>query len=793
MNPIMEDTFRRGIDAHSSGQLQEAARLYSSILKAYPKHAGANHNIGTLSVAADHLDESIPFFKIALESDPYVEQYWISYISVLIRLGRTGDANRAIKKAKKKNLRKSIISQLKSKINQKTVAVGVSIQQDPPLDKVQHLVALLQNRQLQEAVMTSIQLIKTFSSSALLFNIQGVIYEKSAQFEKAVASFEKAIEIKPDYPDPLSNMGNTLKAMGDMDGAIEMYNQALKIEPNHFESHYNMANLLYRRNDFEKAIRWFLNAIEINKDFSEAHNNLGMAHEGNQDIESALASYKEAIRISPEFPDALHNMANLLRKEGDRDGAEEFYKKALVIKPDFPEASMNLGNVLYDAGSFEQAMHYYMAALELRPNYDGAFSNMLFCKITNPLESDESIFNSHCMFADIFENPLKKFWPVHENLPDHNRRLNIGFVSGDFRDHPIADFFEPVIKTLDTMGNYSLHAYNNSDIESKRTDDIRQYFGYWTNVANFSDEVLTSKIMQDGIDILIDLSGHTAGNRLLVFARKPAPVQASWMGYPGTTGLNAIDYFIGPSFSLPFGEFDHQFSEKILGLPLPLPYTPKVDFPPVNELPALKNGYITFGSFFRSTKISRAVVSVWASLIRNVPHSRLLIGAMEGDQDCEKFIVWFKEEAISPDRFRFENRTSLDKYYLLHNEIDIHLAPFPYIGGTTIAAAIQMGVPTLAISGKRLTSRGGAASMYYIGHPEFIANNKAEFIANGVRLSSQLEVLAKTRESLREKTTSSLFYDPNYMQAVLDKAFQKIWHRWCDGLDPVAYDVRLEE
>ena len=785
----IEEDFRKGVEAHSSGQLREAARLYAAVIKVQPGHPGANHNIGVLSIGAGNSEEGIPFFEIALAADPYVEQYWISYISALINLGLIENANRALKKAKKKSLSKLIINQLKSRITQKRMSVAGSQQADPPKDKLEYLVALLKTDNLDTILEKLNQLLKHFPSSALLFNIQGVAHQNAGHYQKAVASYQTAVNINPEYPEALCNMGNAFKHMDNLDAALYHYEQALKIKPGHFECQYNMANLFYQKGDFDQAIRFYMYAIEIKKDFAEAYNNLGLARQGKKDLDGAICSYKQAISIKPDFIDALYNMANALIQKGDLDGALVLFEKTLKIYPGFPEALLNMANTLNEKGNFDQAVQYYILALEAKPDYDGAFSNMLLCKINNPMESDESIFKSHRSYSDRFEKPLVEYWPEHKNVRDPDRHLNVGFVSGDFKDHALADFFVPVVRVLFSMENYTLHAYHNLAIEDYRTADIKQYFAHWNSVSDFSDGQLASKILEDGIDILIDLSGHTAGNRLLAFARKPAPVQASWMGYPGTTGLKSIDYFIGPSFALPFGQHDGQFSEKILGLPLPLPYCPDVDFPQVNKLPALTNGYVTFGSFFRPSKISRAVISVWAGLLREVPESRLVMGGMLGDHKNNKFIKWFNEENIDIERVRFEGRIDRKGYYLLHNGIDIHLAPFPYIGGTTIAAAIKMGVPTLVISGKRLTSSGAASAMYYVGHPEFIVSSKAEFISRGIQLSANLEELSKTRHTLRDKTITSPFYDDTYMHAVLDQALRTMWQPWCDGLDPKACNL----
>jgi predicted O-linked N-acetylglucosamine transferase (SPINDLY family) len=367
--------------------------------------------------------------------------------------------------------------------------------------------------------------------------------------------------------------------------------------------------------------------------------------------------------------------------------------------------------------------------------------------------------------------------------------LRIGFVSPDLCNHAVASFIEPVLAHLSRYPQLSLHAYYNNIIEDAVTQRLRGYLAHWHPISGISDTALAQKIRADGIDILIDLSGHTGKNRLLTFARKPAPVQASWMGYPGTTGLNAVDYYLADRFFLPPGKFSSQFTEKIVRLPANAPFLPSIEASSVNDLPALSNGHVTFGSFNRPSKINRSVIALWSQLLRALPNSRMLLGGMPEEDKYGTLIEWFVEEGIAPDRLDFHIRSDMQCYLALHHQVDICLDTFPYNGATTTLHALWMGVPTLTLAGHTTASRQGAATLGHVGLEAFVAHDAEDFVQKGISWTSDLAELSNIRTGLRERFAKSAMNQPALIAAGLQRALRIMWQRWCEGLPPALIDA----
>jgi predicted O-linked N-acetylglucosamine transferase (SPINDLY family) len=312
---------------------------------------------------------------------------------------------------------------------------------------------------------------------------------------------------------------------------------------------------------------------------------------------------------------------------------------------------------------------------------------------------------------------------------------------------------------------------------------------HWHRVAGLPDAALSAQIVADGIDILVDLSGHTGENRLLTFARKPAPVQASWIGYPGTTGLQAMDYFVADRHFLPAAQFAGQFTEQLVYLPGVVAFLPEAGAPAVNALPALTRGYVTFGSFNRPSKLSRSVIGLWSRLLRALPGSRMLLGGLPRVGEAAVLVAWFAAEGIGRERLALHERSDVPTYLGLHHEVDLCLDTFPYTGGTTTNHALWMGVPTLTLAGATAPGRQGATLLAHVGLAEFVARDAAEFVALGERWARDLPGLAAVRAGLRERYAGSPLRRPEVIAAGLERALRQMWRRWCAGLPPAPIDV----
>ena len=395
--------------------------------------------------------------------------------------------------------------------------------------------------------------------------------------------------------------------------------------------------------------------------------------------------------------------------------------------------------------------------------------------------------------AQHFETPLLHSRLPHRNSRDPDRCLQIGIVSGDLRDHAVAYLIEPLVTRWAAYPSLSLHAYYNYPTEDVVTKRLRRHFKQWHDIENLSDAKLAERINADGIDILIDLSGHTAEHRLLTFARKPAPVQASWMGYPGTTGLEAMDYYLTDRYFLPPGKFDSQFTEKLVHLPASGTFLPDKNAPPLNALPALSKGYVTFGSFNRLNKLTPSAIALWGGILRALPDARMLVGGMPKEGEYDALIAWFAREGIVRDRLSFHSRGPVHAYLALHHQVDICLDTFPYTGGTTTNHALWMGVPTLTLAGQTPPGRQGAAILGRLGLDRFIAEDVADFQQRALSWAGDLEALAAVRAGMRDRINQWPLRRPAVIAAGIEFAFRTMWKRWCAGLQAETFEVKLED
>lgn len=539
----------------------------------------------------------------------------------------------------------------------------------------------------------------------------------------------------------------------------------------------------------KNALHAFQKTAELMPEDAGAQYNLGSLQKLYRLLGDAAESYRRAIRLKPDFAEAYSNLGNVLKEIGRLDEAIENYQQALTLKPDAAEIHNNLAGILMDKCRFGEAVQGFRRALELKPGYADAYSNMLFCLFH--YEADGKIlFDESRRFAQWYETPLRPGWPHHGNERDPGRKLKIGFVSADFYNHSVAHFFELVAEHLARNPQLSLHAYYNNTIEDEVTQRLKSWLPHWTRVVGMPDEVLAKKIHEDGIDILYDLSGHTAKNRLLVFARKPAPIQVSWIGSPGTTGLSAMDYYQSDRFLFPDDRFDGQYTEKVVRLPASSAFMPNPEAPPVSTLPALANGYVTFGSFNRLSKVSREVVALWSQLLRALPDSRLLLGGMPRDDQYRTLIQWFTEENISTERLEFHQRSDMKQYLALHQQVDICLDTFPYNGGTTTFHALWMGVPTLTLSGHTLAGWAGSSILGHVGlQKEFAASDADEFVRLGRYWQDHFSELNAIRFSLRDRFAHSARGRPDVVAESMARAMRVMWQRWCSGLEPVSFEI----
>jgi predicted O-linked N-acetylglucosamine transferase (SPINDLY family) len=634
-------------------------------------------------------------------------------------------------------------------------------------------------------------LVEQHPASGYAWSVLGTSLQ--VQGKEALHCTQKAAELMPDDAVAHSNLGDALQALGKFESAAESYRRALEIQPNFAEVHNNLGVILQGLGHPDGAAASFRRALEINPDFAEAHCNLGNALQALGQFDDAAASFRRALEIKSDYVEAHINLGVVLRDLGQQDGSAASFRRALEIQPELAEVHNNLGSILQDLGQLDDVEARFRRALEIQPDFAEAHSNLLFHLCHSEEVDAQALFAEHRRFADQFEAPLRINWPQHTNSRDPDRCLRVGFVSGDLRTHAVAFFIEPLLVQLSGYPQLSLHAYANDGSEDSVTQRLRGYFKHWHPIVGLSDAALAEKIRTDGIDILIDLSGHTAKHRLLTFARKPAPVQASWMGYAGTTGLSAMDYYLADHHYLPPSQFDDLFTEKLVQLPASAPFLPFDGAPPVNALPALSNAYVTFGSFNLPRKLNPSVIALWSQLLRALPDARMVLGAMPQTGENNTLIGWFDREGIDRERLIFYPQCQMKDYLGLHHQVDICLDTFPYPGGTTSCHALWMGVPTLTMAGTTPVSRVGASVQNSVGLEGFVACSKAEFVEKGLYWAGNLAQLSEIRTGLRERFAKSAIGQPALIAAGVERALRIMWQRWCSGLPAESFEVTMQD
>jgi predicted O-linked N-acetylglucosamine transferase (SPINDLY family) len=765
----VEAQYNLGVTLQDLGRLNEAEDSYRRALQINPDYVDAHSNLGATLRGLGRLDEAEVSLRRAMEIKPDNTEVLSNLGVILHELGRLDEAEVSSRRA----------LQIKPDNAAAHSNLGNTLRD---LHRLDEAVASYQ-RALQ---------IKPDYADAH-FNLGNTLKELG-RFDEAVASYQRALQIKPDYAYAHFNLGNTLNELGRHDEAETSYRCALQINPNFAEAHYFLGLTLNDLGRMNEAVVSFRQALQINPDNAEAHHILGFTLQKLGRLYEAEASYRQALQINPDNAEAHCNLGVAIGDMGRLDEAETSYRRALQIKPDYALAHCNLGRIFWDLGHLGEAEACWRQALQLKPDFALAHSNLLFCLTQNPTVDAETLFSEHCRFGAQFESPLLANCPQFTNSPNADRALRIGFVSGDLRDHAVAYFIEPVLAHLSNYPQLTLYAYYNHVIDDNVTQRLRKHFAHWNFIAGLSDADLAEKIRADNIDILIDLSGHTAKNRLLTFACKPAPVQASWIGYPSTTGLSTMDYYLADRFYLPLGQFDNQFTEKIVQMPAAGSFLPHMGSPhDVNALPALKNGHVTFGSFNRPSKLNQAVIALWSQLLRALPDSRMLLGAMPEKGQYDTLIEWFAQEGIPRERLIFYPRMDMDAYLALHHQVDICLDTFPYNGGTTTIHALWMGVPTLTLAGGTAAGRSGATLLGHVGLDEFIASDMADFVQKGLSLATNLAALSDIRIGLRERFANSAIGQPALVAAGVERTLRIMWQRWCNGLPAKSFEVTLQD
>jgi len=607
----------------------------------------------------------------------------------------------------------------------------------------------------------------------------GTALKMDGQLDAAIDCYRQAISRQPDCADACYNMGTALQAKGQLQQAVANYRQALLLNPSFAVSHLHVVEFLAAQAQLDDTIKHFQQILTNQPDAIDAHMGLGTALRAQGRLDEAIISHRLAVELQPDCADAYFYLASALHDQGQLDQAATHYEQAILYKTShLLEAHGNLGNVLEAQGHIEDAIAAYRQALLLAPGDAAAHSSLLFTMQYASNMSPAQRFQEHQRFAERFEAPLKSNWQAHSNSRDPERRLKVGYVSGDFRNHPVALFIEPILANHDKSQVEVYGYYNNTQIVSD-TRRIAAFTDHWLACSDLNDEQLAAQIRADGIDILVDLSGHTERNRLLVFARKPAPVQATWIGYSGSTGLTAVDYRITDGWMDPPGMTERYHSESLVRLPQGgLAFKQEPGCPDVNALPALSSGGLVFASLNTINKINPVVVNVWGRILHALPQARLMLGNVTDRNLAARLLGLFEQVGISASQLILQPRLTGADYIAIHQQIDIALDPIPYNGGTTTMHSLWMGVPVITLQGDHPLSRFGTSLMSRVGLPEFICQTEDEYVQCTIRFANDLPALNAVRQSLRARM-SAPGWAPANITRHLEAAYREMWRKWC--------------
>jgi len=597
--------------------------------------------------------------------------------------------------------------------------------------------------------------------------------------EEAIASYQTVLQIDSQNAEAYTDLGNIWFRQGKYEDAAKCYETVVRLKPQSADAFYNLGNIKRVQKIYTEAISCYEKAIFINPNMAAAYNNLGAALYEQGEVARAISNYQHALGLDPNYAEVYNNLGIILKGQGYMVDAERMFIKTMQLNPELIEPYLSLGAMRNRQGDAESAMELFQKALAIAPSRADIQSSMLMTMCYLPEYSSDTLFAAARQWA--VRHKPERYQPFRFlNNPNPARRLRIGYVSGDFNAHPVSYFIEPVLIHHDRSG-YEVFCYYNKIMCDEYTRRLQACSDHWVDIAGQSDEAVLQQIQRDSIDVLVDLSGHTAENRLPVFAHKAAPVQATWMGYFATTGMEAMDYIIADRCVIPRMD-ECLYVEQVVRLPhCYLCFSPPRHPIDVSPLPALTAGTITFGCFNNPAKLSPALFDCWLRLMRAVPHSRLFIKYRGADSDTnqKRYKALFENAGIGSDRLRLSGYSPREGMLAAYHEVDIALDPFPYNGGTTTAEALWMGVPVITLRGDRFAGRVGESILTTMGLDEFVVNTEEDYITRAAALADDLNALSVLRATLREKMLDSPLCDGAAFTASLQDAYRHMWRTWC--------------
>lgn len=768
-----------------AGDLNLARQVYCKILEADPNHAEALHFLGLLAHQVGQHDLAIQCMEKSLAMDGSKIGFYNNLGSVYKAAGKLAQAEQNYRCAlllkpdfAEGHSNLGVVLFQKGEVAAAIDSYRQALKLNPDCaEGYSNLgVALGNQGKLAEAVACFQQALRLKPDYADAHNNLGLAWRDEGKLEEAKSCFQKALQIRPTFAEAHANLGIIFRLLGCLEEAIASSHQALLLKPDYAEAHRNLGNAYWQQGKLDAAVGCYYRVLSLNPNYPAAHNDLGIALSSQGLLEEAVVHYQTALRLNPTFAEAYNNMGNALRYLARIAEAMETYQEALRITPDYPEVHNNMASLLMLQGRLPEAMNHYRQALRIKPDYAESHSNMLFYLNYDPEVDPDEVFAEHCRWGEL-HGRVPSSSARHDNDPSPERRLRIGYVSPDFRQHALIRFFEPVLANHDPA-QVEIICYANVIAPDSTTLRLRSLAHAWRSIWGRNDRQVAEQVRSDRIDILVDLAGHTANNRLTVFAHRPAPVQVTYLGYPNTTGLPVMDYKVTDAVLDPPGD-PVRHTEELVRLPWICCFLPPENTPEITPLPALKTGRLTFGSLHNLAKLNAKVIDLWCRVLQGAPSTRLLIfrDGLVGDMR-EQLARQFTDRGIAADRLDLREGTIAPGYLGIYEEIDVALDVFPYSGSTTTREALWMGVPMLTLAGKCTAQRGSEGVLATLGLNDFVAATPEGFVSLGAKLPDDLPRLARLRSELRPLMQATIC-DGRRHTRNLEQAYREMWRRWC--------------
>jgi predicted O-linked N-acetylglucosamine transferase (SPINDLY family) len=736
-----------------AGRLAAAEQICRRILQAEPDHADALHLLGLLAHQLGRYAAAVDYLGRAAELRPQAAACQVNLAAAYGALGKLDEVVACCRRA---------------------LAI------DPNYAEAHNNLgnALRAQGKPEESMACYRRALELRPNSAQAQNNLGVALQDRGEGAEAIARFRRALELRPDFAEAHNNLANALKDQGKLDEAVACYRRALQLKPDYAEARFNLAGALGCQGKLDEAVQGYRRALELRPDYAAARSNLGNILQALGQHGEAMELFRQATGLQPDLAQAQVSLAQALLGQVELDEAAECCQRAFSVLPRCAELYNQLGNVRAAQGELDPAAACFRQALEIQPENVVAHSNLLLCEQYRPGVTPAHLAAVHALWDEQHPAPPRQAGRPRPHDHDPRRPLRLGFVSPDFASHPVGFFF---VRTLESLRGANCHTlcYYNRMQQDGITARFQAAAGAWREVYGLSDDALAAQIRSDEVDMLFDLAGHTADNRLPVFARQPAPIQITWIGYEGTTGMAAMDYLIADRIMIPAGDERH-YREKVLRLPDGyLCYDPPAEAPPVTPLPAGAGRAVTFASFNNPVKITPPVIEAWARILRRVPGARLVLKyrGLDRGRLRDRFQTGFAQQGIDPGRLELCGWSSYAEMLGQYGSVDLALDPFPFSGSATTCEALWMGVPVVTCPGETFAGRHSLSHLSNVGMTETIAQDLEEYVELAVSLANDLPRLATMRAGLREQMAASPLCDGNRFAANLMSILQDVWQQ----------------